>query len=176
MNGDQRNYWYSKVVYKHDASYGPYCRGCGKHVWKETDDESIKPKGILDHIDANPENTVLHNLQLLCRSCNRIKNPKRYQPEPVKTFSEKQNEKEDEWRQWILNKCAFEPNGYPTEEAIDTGAELIKISPETIERRWMRKITSSAGPLLEEKGKLYLKKYIEQKKEQARQLMLEHRT
>ena len=153
MNKEQRDYWYPLIVWKPDANFGPYCRGCSKHVWKDTTDHKLKPQGIIDHINGDHEDTRLNNLQLLCRSCNRVKNPEKFVPDPIKTQSEITNEKEQSWRDWLLNKCAFEPDGFSIDTAIASGAELFKVSPETIERRWLRKITSEAGKFIFDQNK-----------------------
>lgn len=135
MNSDQRSKWLS-VKSKGDKLF---CRGCGKEVFKDKE-----PKALVDHIDNDSSHNISKNIQILCRSCNRIKNPsKTFQPPKVLTQSEATNLRvEDAWREWITNKCAFAPEGIEVDEAISSGSELFKISPETIERRYLKKITN----------------------------------
>lgn len=60
------------------CNIGEYCRGCGREVTKE--EEPDKQQGILDCIDNSGDHSTLTNLQLLCKSCNAIKNPR----QPIK--------------------------------------------------------------------------------------------
>lgn len=66
--------------YPRVCNIGEYCRGCGQEIRKnkgtinkQTGEEY--PQAEIDHINNNNSNNKLTNLQLLCRSCNRIKNP-----------------------------------------------------------------------------------------------------
>lgn len=70
MNKKMRDYLYPLIVAK---IYGEFCCECCADRW------SLSTSGkddilLIDHIDNNNANNQLHNLQLLCRSCNTIKN------------------------------------------------------------------------------------------------------
>lgn len=130
------------------------CRCCTKTIYR-----NVEPKAIVEHIDNNSENNHFSNHQIYCRSCNIRKNPKQHKPKKVTTQSEKTNQRaEPAWRNWILNHAATSgEDGYSVNDAIFAGAELFDISPETIERRYLPKITSSSGKLLEHEGKLFVR-------------------
>ena len=153
----QRDYWIPKVA---KDQHGKYCRGCGisKHSkgFKNKKGEPRKFTGLrLDKINNDGNHNIKENVstdfQLLCISCNRIKNPHRaFQPSKTTTQSEATNQRaEPAWREWIKSKVELyekeEPPGFPIEHAIYGGAELVDISPDTIERRYLPKITSIAG-------------------------------
>ncbi len=65
MNGIMRKKLY-RIIAERD---GEYCKCCGK----------LPSEGqlVIDHRDNNEKNNDLANLQLLCRSCNYLKNPRR---------------------------------------------------------------------------------------------------
>lgn len=139
MNGRERGEWYPKVVEK---QHGEFCLGCGKsHLGNWTC--SIL---YIDHIDNNPANTVIKNLQLLCPSCNRIKNPKKIDRVPERPYTPemaKNTKYEGPWRSWI-SKTVIENGGIPFINAVDGGAEKYGLSPETT-RKWIRKMISDEG-------------------------------
>lgn len=150
-NDRQRDFWLKKKAIGDQW----FCKGCGKEVYQDKE-----PKAQVDHIDNDSSNNNSKNIQVLCRSCNRIKNPsKPHEPEKVVTQSESTNMRVEEgWRIWVSNKVLnSNGEGYPVEEAINSGAELFQCSPETIDRRYIKKITSEAGKFEEEKGRLYFK-------------------
>jgi len=68
MSGPMRKKLY-RIVAERDEEY---CRCCGKLP--------NEAQLVLDHKDNNNSNNYHENLQLLCRSCNYLKNPRR---EPV---------------------------------------------------------------------------------------------
>jgi hypothetical protein len=57
-----------------------------------------------------------------------------------------------EFRKWLLGKVN-EAGGYPKQDAISSGAEIVGCSPSTTER-YLKKLVSTAGPLREEKDLL----------------------
>jgi hypothetical protein len=62
------------IVYPKLAdTFGETCRGCNKDKFALVV-LGMKPELMIDHIDNNNGNNSLHNLQLLCRSCNTKKN------------------------------------------------------------------------------------------------------
>lgn len=150
-NERQRNFWLIKKAVGDQW----FCKGCGKEVFKDKE-----PKALIDHIDNDSSNNLSINIQVLCRSCNKIKNPnKSFEPRKIQTQSEFTNLRvEDAWRNWVADKVlTSNGEGFPIDDIINAGAELFDCSPETIERRYMKKITSSAGKFEEENGRLYYK-------------------
>jgi len=157
LNGRERAYWYPLVAKKQS---GEFCIGCGMTTFLRKNDfrgkySQVKGKRnilkicpilYIDHIDNDPTNTVLENLQLLCPSCNRIKNPKRVEPIPERPFTPemaKNTKYEGPYRRWI-NEEVLENGGIPFENALDGGAERFGLSPETT-RKYIRKMISSEG-------------------------------
>jgi len=65
MNGPTRKKLYTRIAERD----GEFCQKC----------EKLSSEGqiIVDHIDNNNSNNSFENLQLLCRSCNYKKNPRR---------------------------------------------------------------------------------------------------
>jgi len=156
MNSNQRAFWFSQVERKQRISatidheeIGEYCNWCGLEPYQL---EKLGRDGLLciDHIDNNNSNNVIENMQFLCKSCNRMKNPIKsvLVNHVAKTQSEITNEKEELWRDWVMEKVRG-TGRVLIEDVIYAGAELFGVSPETIERRWYKKITSSAGLFIE---------------------------
>lgn len=154
MNSRERVYWYPKVIEK---QHGEFCLGCGKSIYHD-----IKSKLqawlctilFIDHIDNNPENTFIENLQLLCPSCNKIKNPSKRDSieERTKTPEMKRGDiQERRYRKWLREQTE-EHDWIREEDAIDAGAEHLTnlatgnhtISPVTT-KRYLAKLTSVAG-------------------------------
>lgn len=134
----------------------------------------------IDHINGNPHNNEPENLQLLCRSCNVIKeNKRRVGVAPPSDQKERERAEgkpstrvvkaavnykqgapemqanflfELDFRTWILGKVAT-LGGFPRGDAIAAGAEVVGCSPSTT-AKYLAKLTSSAGPLQETKDML----------------------
>ena len=150
----------NKILDRYSKGHVFCCELCLDSVYRR-----MEPKAIIDHKDNNPQNNDPENHQILCRSCNRTKNPHRHRAKEIHTQSEKTNARaEKPWRLWVINKIMNEPEGYPIDEAIFSGAELFAVSPETIDRRWLPKLTSTAGQFTEDQGKLFSKALENQKK------------
>jgi len=160
LNGRDRSEWYPKVV---EDSVGEFCRGCGKSIYHNP--KSKLPKWTckmlyIDHIDNDPTNTVLKNLQLLCSSCNRIKNHNKKQTitdRPKTPEMMRGDDQELEYRDWI-RKQIVQHDWVADEDCIDAGAEYLTnfqeqktISPVTT-RRYLKKLTSTAGDYTIHKG------------------------
>lgn len=122
---------------------GEYCRCCGKL--------SNEGQLIVDHKDNDNGNNDLNNLQLLCRTCNYLKNPRR---EPLDIVCEKleqeaENEieiskrKEPLFRKYV-SRLVADRIEVPQKEIIYSGAEEIRISPVTA-KRYLDKMCSSRG-------------------------------
>lgn len=131
----------------------------------------------IDHIDGDDWNNDPDNLQLLCRSCNVIKENKRragVAPPSDQHVCEREGKEgkastrvsrdivnykegstemqanflfELDFRKWLLGKIR-EQGGYPKTDAIASGAELVGCSPSTT-ARYLAKLTSREGPLTE---------------------------
>jgi len=138
MNGPTRKKRY-KYLGKRD---GELCKRC--HV------SSSEKQLVIDHIDNNNSNNLPENLQLLCRSCNYLKNPRR----PVdmcvsENISEIPSElevnrtKEPEFKQLIAH--FINENGMWEENDLkNSTAEQLELSPVTT-KRYLDKVCSSEG-------------------------------
>ena len=138
LNGTTRMKLYSFIA-KRD---GEYCKCCKVLPYER--------QLVIDHKDNNNKNNNPENLQLLCRTCNYLKNPR---PE---NFSVSENieinheseletnrKKEPQFRKYVSHQIN-ERSQVPLKELIYSGAEIHSISPATAER-YLRKLTSSAG-------------------------------
>jgi hypothetical protein len=136
MNGPTRKKKYIQLV-KRD---GEFCRNCKKYP--------PEVNLVIDHIDNNNRNNFLDNLQLLCRSHNYFKDPRRPLDECV---SEDENPTEisiNRTKEPCFRKYAYErmdEDEFIRElDLIDSGAEHCGVSSETA-RRYLRKMCSSEG-------------------------------
>ncbi len=139
MNGLTRKKLYHLIT----SRDGEYCRSCGA-LPKER-------QLVIDHRDNYNSNNDPYNLQLLCRKCNYLKNPRR----PLDSVSECVNEDETEFQKGRRTEPLFikfvmhELNELKEEfesELINSGAEEIGISPVTA-KRYLNKLCSSRGIL-----------------------------
>lgn len=140
MNGNTRKKKYALVARRD----GDYCRGC--HTLASEKDL------ILDHKDNNPKNNNDANLQILCRTCNYLKNPRR----PL-DLCERGRETEDQSELEVnrLKEPAFrkfvyqqlnERSKIPEKDLINSSCEVIGLSPIT-GKRHLDKMCSSTGTL-----------------------------
>lgn len=139
MNGRTRLKKY-QILTKREGDYCKHCRISG----------NMRPL-VIDHIDNNNSNNHMDNLQLLCRTCNYNKNPRR----PVDTVCESgsleptelqiNRTKEPQFKR-ILAQMINESkdNKIPEKEIINSCAEILELSPVTI-KRYLDKVCSSAG-------------------------------
>lgn len=139
MNGRTRLKKYQILVERN----GEYCKHCGV---------SGKMKQlVIDHIDNDNCNNQMDNYQLLCRTCNYLKNPRR----PVDSVCENESSepselqinrtKEPQFKRLIgqmVNES--ENNKVPENEIINSCAEILDLSPVTI-KRYLDKVCSLAG-------------------------------
>jgi hypothetical protein len=129
----------------------------------------------IDHIDGNPNNDNQDNLRLLCRRCN-VATSNRLHPRRNHSSDLREREKREgrpatriarldanyregspemqanllyevPFRRWLMQKVTTE-GGYDRTTAIAEGAELVGCSPLTT-ARYITKLTSPSGPLLE---------------------------
>ncbi|MGI0022673.1 MAG: HNH endonuclease signature motif containing protein [Nitrososphaeraceae archaeon] len=139
MNGKTRKKLY-KLISQRD---GEYCKGCGKLA--------LEGQLVVDHIDNDNSNNDPSNLQLLCRKCNYLKNPRR----PV-DLCERERKSEDiqtEVQISTIKKPQF--NTYLAQRVNDKGfveekdfvysvSKVLGISPITA-KRWLDVECSSEG-------------------------------
>ncbi len=140
----QNNYWYPKVA---NRQHGEYCAGCGiSHDSKNFVDSEGNLRIVnlvLDKINNDGNHTIKDNVvsdfQLLCISCNRMKNPSRKPDDSVQTQSEKTNQRaEKPLIEWALIQVK-ERKSFTWASLISEGSLEFDISPETIERRYYKK-------------------------------------
>lgn len=140
MNSVMRKKFY-QVIADRD---GEYCKGCGTLP-------SERPL-VIDHRDNNNFNNLTENLQLLCRRCNYLKNPRPVDKcvsegesgNPVTSELEQNQKKEWKFRKYIYTRLE-EQESISINEIILAGAEAIGISPVTA-RRYLDKMCSVEGP------------------------------
>ena len=138
MNGLTRKKLYPLIAFRD----GEYCRCCGVLPHER--------QLVIDHKDNDNSVHDLSNLQLLCRTCNYLKNPR-----PLDNVSECLNEDETElqkssrleplFRKYVLHEIN-ELGEVPELDLINSGAEEIGISPVTA-KRYLNKMCSSRGIL-----------------------------
>lgn len=140
MNGIRRKKIYTELSQK----YGELCQFCGK--------TSDIMQLVIDHKDNNNANNNPENLQLLCRRCNYIKNPRRPVDECV---SENVHEEMSELQTSQTKKPLFkrfvwheihERVEVPEKEILDSSAEELDISQITA-KRYLDAMCSSHGCL-----------------------------
>jgi len=148
MNSRQRHKAYSYLKKR----FGAYCRGCQA---LESERELV-----IDHRDNNNFNNHSNNWQLLCRSCNYIKNPRLVErPLDVcgggcdsldrETEITINREKEPKFREYVELRVGEEKQ-VPQQDLINGGAEYCGCSIKTT-ARWLAKMTSSQGELRKKK-------------------------
>lgn len=142
MNSRQRHKAYSYLKKR----FGAYCRGCQA---LESERELV-----IDHRDNNNFNNHSNNWQLLCRSCNYIKNP-RLAERPLDVCGGRcdsldreteitiNREKEPKFREYVELRITEEEQ-VPQQDLINGGAEILNCSQKTT-RRYLEKLTSSEG-------------------------------
>jgi hypothetical protein len=145
LNKRQRDTFYPIVMNKQSGkSNGEYCAKCG-HTPESLLVWGSDPLLVIDHMDNNNKNNKLENLQLLCRGCNRRKNPHRpksYERASTPEFDKNQR-KERLYRKWIFGKIMSERH-ISKDDAINSGSEHCEISQITA-RRYLQKMVSKEG-------------------------------
>ena len=138
MNGPTRKKFYD-FLSNHN---GEYCRCCG----------NLPTEGqlVIDHRDNNNENNSQDNLQLLCRRCNYLKNPRRpvdmcvsEEESPDQSEMEVSRTKEPSFRKFVCHQIS-EEKSIPEQELINSGSEYSGISPVTAQR-YLNKMCSKVG-------------------------------
>ena len=160
LSEKQRNKIYYAVAYKeYDTvksgtimNFGEFCRGCARPVTKDAG--MGLPQGVIDCIPNDGDHTKIENLQLLCRSCNMIKNPRRKSiPTNLQmSYSQKKNLKiEPLFRAYVVNMLVEHGGSYEADRLIKGGAERYGFSIKTA-GDYMDKLTSDEGPCFEDQG------------------------
>ena len=128
----------------------------------------------IDHIDSNPHNNVQSNLRLACRSCNVARENKRRARKRPSDQGERERENpntrvfklavpygngspemqanacyEIPYRAWVIG-YVMEHEFITKTDAINAGAEIVGCNPTTA-RKYLDKLTSMIGPLVESK-------------------------
>jgi len=138
MNGRTRKKQYDFLC-KRD---GEYCKMCGKLPWEG--------QLVIDHIDNDNSNNSLNNLQILCRGCNYVKNPRKGPLDMCVSSNTKDSlvinrSKEPKFREYVYME--LDAKGVLVyDDIINSGAEIIEVSPETT-KRYIRKMCSKQGKL-----------------------------
>ena len=115
MNEHQRKVWYSQIVTK---QHGEFCNGCGVAPLEWVMEPPyfinllcrsvfITKKLFVEHIDNDPSHNILDNFQLLCRACNRIKNPVKLKTKSSREKTpemERRDEREDKFRNYWVQR------------------------------------------------------------------------
>lgn len=142
MNSHTRKKKYDEIARRD----GNFCRGCQK----------LPTEGplILDHRDNNSKNNKNENLQILCRGCNYIKNPRgpvdqresesEYDYEN-KSELEVNRIKEPSFKAYVHQRIGEEVQVLQS-DILNSGAEHVGISPITA-KRYLDKMCSAAGTL-----------------------------
>lgn len=143
--------------YQHDKLYpdvvsqqgGEYCVMCDREK-PELINAGMTGKFVIDVADNSHDHSVrnLRQMQLLCPSCNTKKNhPRTTEPQERTATPEMILGKryESDFRRWVAGM--FMPNenvGFEYSFLVNSGAEKVGCSPETI-KRYLNKMTSAEG-------------------------------
>lgn len=144
MNKENRDRRYPQIV---DKQHGEFCILCKIEPWM-LKEQGKSPILFIDHINNNNSDNRMENYQLLCRSCNTKKNhPTLEEPFTRSATPEMITGKkyEADFRRWVAGQFMENENiGLEYSYLVNTGAETVNCSPETI-KRYLNKMTSSAG-------------------------------
>jgi len=136
MNGPTRKRKYV-IVSERD---GEYCRGCGALPYEK--------QLVIDHRDNNNANNESSNLQLLCRKCNYLKNPRPVdvcvsESEAQATELQVNRTKEPKFKK-MLAQLINEKQYHEEKDLTNSIAERLNLSPVTV-KRYLDKVCSSHG-------------------------------
>lgn len=158
LNSRQRKMLYISILVRQG---GEYCAICGRRR-KQLLEDGLSGELCIDHKDNRNSNNRLTNLQFLCHSCNTKKNhPSIEDPQQRVMTPEMALGKsyEKRFRKWVSGLIQSPENHgvLQYEFLVNSGAERIGCSPETI-KRYLKKLTSKAGSYeWVERDELYLK-------------------
>jgi hypothetical protein len=145
MNSKQREMLKPFVMAKQG---GIFCVECGK-TREQLMNDGKSGQIDIDHIDNNNNHNELENLQFLCHSCNTKKNhPSLEEPQQRVMTPEMAMGRsfEKRFRRWVNGLILVPENNGLLEYnfLVNSGAEHIQCSPETI-KRYLKKMTSEQG-------------------------------
>lgn len=144
LNKKQRDEIYPHVIAKQG---GEFCVACGRDL-EALKRDGHKPELCIDNFDNSGNHKNIQNLQLLCHSCNTIKNhpqtsvPFHRSATPEMILGKRY---EADFRRWVQGFFMENENiGLEYDHLVNSGAEKVNCSTETI-KRYLRKMTSSEG-------------------------------
>lgn len=148
MNGPTRKKFYEQLCQRD----GEYCRCCGIMAHER--------QLVVDHKDNNNGNNSLSNLQLLCRTCNYLKNPRN---QPIDMCERSRSEtslrvnrsREPAFRKYIYEQI-IRHGSWPWKRLMISGAEKTRVSTITA-KRYLDKMVSNEGTLEILSGNIKLK-------------------
>ena len=149
---------YTVVVAKQG---GEFCIMCGRTCIQLVGD-GLKGSLCIDHIDNRNNNNHISNLQFLCHSCNTKKNHPSIEDPQQRVMTPEMalgRAYEKRFRKWVSGLIQSPENHgvLQYDFVVNSGAEKIGCSPETI-KRYLKKLTSKAGAYeWLERDELYLK-------------------
>lgn len=144
LNTRQTEQWIPFLI----ARDGPICNtklghGCGKPLYE------LMSKVNIDHVDNNVDNNPKDgsNYQLLCHSCNVKKEltklETKIEDRPYTPEMKKNLKAEPKWTNWMINEI-IENHSVCYGEAINNGASIVGVSPETT-KRYLKKRLGKDG-------------------------------
>lgn len=142
MSSYQRHHWYPLVA---EDQHGEYCRACGiskNSNWKDHPFTGLRVDKINNDGNHNICDNTSTDFQLLCISCNLIKN---HPSRPVNesdlqmTQSERKNlQAEKPLMEWLFSRIQKgSKTGYKW--FVAEGSYLFDVSPKTIDERYFKK-------------------------------------
>ena len=145
MNSKQREMLIPHIEAKQG---GKFCVLCGK-TKEQLMNDGKSGQLCIDHKDNNNNHNELENLQFLCHSCNTKKNhPSLEEPQQRVMTPEMAMGRsfEKRFRRWVNGLILVPENNGLLEYnfLVNSGAEHIQCSPETI-KRYLKKMTSEQG-------------------------------
>ena len=145
MNSKQREMLIPHIEAKQG---GKFCVECGK-TKEQLMNDGKSGQLCIDHKDINNNHNELENLQFLCHSCNTKKNhPSIEEPQQRVMTPEMVMGRsfEKRFRRWVNGLLLIPENNGVLEYnfLVNSGAEHIECSPETI-KRYLKKMTSEKG-------------------------------
>lgn len=177
--GEKSRLWCYRYLVIRD---GESCLLCGALPATRNNGFNVAEILEIDHVDGDPWNWLPENLRLLCKKCNlaernsascaprgdsahkdREKEEGRLQTRVVRTAVDYSHPEapvtmqanflfEVDFRNWLL-KLVRNEGFHSREDAVFAGAEKVGCSPQAT-RSYLRKLTSSLGPLQERKDML----------------------
>lgn len=153
MSAYQRSYWYPRIAEKQG---GEFCNHCGAML--ETLQKHDR-KLIIDKINNDGNHTIEYNtiedFQLLCKPCNKLKDPFKKTENLPKTQSEATNHRaEKPLMRWLFD-LVHSGKTITYKWFVAEGSYKFDVSPKTIDNQWYTKyFESESGPFALEADEL----------------------